>query len=243
MELYFSEQNEAWIIEWQRETNIARRNFIYENYLHPGFEIMSRFVIAKFQLWKSLGPIDDLVADTTSWLWMKLSKFNVDKGSAFSFFNRVAFNYLTQKGLKQKKHYSRHLFVDAVNDNIEGEGNSATDLLDKLANHDEIEKEREDQILYALEKADMFLDYLTSENVQTKLKGKGRVLMNEAFILIMRSYKSWKYVNYDITKTQLLQYTGLNESKVNIYVAELKQSLISVGKIRIFQPQKKEKEK
>jgi len=93
---YFSDSTQSWIIRFQKENDIKKRNRIYEKYIHNAFYELATNLITVYGF-KCSGEINDhFKHDCITFLFEAINKWDSQKGTkAFSYFNVVAKNWLT----------------------------------------------------------------------------------------------------------------------------------------------------
>jgi hypothetical protein len=92
--MYFTKDTEAAIIEYNAETDDAKRNQLYESRIKYAFEKLVENVFNTFKFtYFDISPLD-VQKETVSHLVSNIHKFDANKGKAFGYFSIVAKNYL-----------------------------------------------------------------------------------------------------------------------------------------------------
>jgi hypothetical protein len=92
--MYFNEDTEKAIIEYNKSTNDFERETIFRERIHPALDKLAENIINRFKFPYIEGTFEDIKGQVVSFLVLNLHKFTEDKGKAFSYFSVVAKNYL-----------------------------------------------------------------------------------------------------------------------------------------------------
>jgi hypothetical protein len=96
---YFGQEEEDWILKFNRCKDKKRRNRIYEKHIHAAFKELVNNLVNVYKM-GNIGRIDVIRHECMSHLFIKLcnGNFNGEAGSkAFSYFNVIARNFMFQK--------------------------------------------------------------------------------------------------------------------------------------------------
>jgi hypothetical protein len=110
--LYFNEQTQLSIIEYQGEDNQDTRHVIYVSGILPAFDKLVENLIFIHGFTKSFGAgsYESLKSDCVSFLYESIHKWDPARGTkAFSYFNVVAKNWLIIKTKQRQKLNRRHV--------------------------------------------------------------------------------------------------------------------------------------
>ena len=106
---YFTQDTEDAIIEYLAETDMKKRNIIYNDRIWYGFHKLIENIIHTFKFYYTeVDTILELQHEVTTFLLEKLHLYNQEKGKAYSYFGTIAKRYLilynnnNYKKLKQK---------------------------------------------------------------------------------------------------------------------------------------------
>ena len=102
--MYFTEDTQQAIIEFNNSDNQAERNRIYKDRIDYAFNKLAENIIHTFKFYYFDVPYIDVRNEVVAFLNEKIHKFNGDKGKAFSYFSIVAKNYLI---IKNNANYAR----------------------------------------------------------------------------------------------------------------------------------------
>ena len=92
--LYFTEDTERAIIEYNKSDSYSERNAIYNKEIHPAFEKLAENMIHTFKFYYFDVPYRDVKHNVVTFLIEKMPKYTEGKGKAFSYFSIVAKNWL-----------------------------------------------------------------------------------------------------------------------------------------------------
>ena len=106
--LYFTEDTERAIIEYNKSDSYSERNAIYNKEIHPAFEKLAENMIHTFKFYYFDVPSEDVKHEVVSFLYMNMHKFTEGKGKAFSYFSIVAKNYLILHNNNNYKRMKQH---------------------------------------------------------------------------------------------------------------------------------------
>ena len=102
--IYFTEDTEKAIIEYNKTNNAAIRNIIYKESIQYPFEKLAENILNTFKFSYFDVPKIDVQSEVVSTLIEKIHMFKEGKGKAFSYFSIVAKNHLI---LKNNSNYRR----------------------------------------------------------------------------------------------------------------------------------------
>jgi uncharacterized pyridoxamine 5'-phosphate oxidase family protein len=126
--VYFTQDTENAIIEYNKCEDPTERNIIYTRRIHPAFYKLAEIMIHRFKFYNFDVPHEDVKHEVVTFLHEKLCKYKEDSGKAFSYFSIVAKNYLIAENNKNYYQYkSKHGIevIDAernvINEKLRGE--------------------------------------------------------------------------------------------------------------------------
>jgi hypothetical protein len=115
--MYFTEETEKAIIEYNKTDDNFEREIIFRERIHPSIDKLAENVINRFKFPYIDGTFDDIKAQVVSFLVLNLHKFTEDKGKAFSYFSVIAKNYLILHNNNAYRDEIRSTYLsDAVGD-------------------------------------------------------------------------------------------------------------------------------
>tara|TARA_R100000315_G_scaffold61631_1_gene40589 strand:- start:2186 stop:2914 length:729 start_codon:yes stop_codon:yes gene_type:complete len=113
--LYFGEEVQDAIIEYNDSDNYGFRNKIYQNEIHPAFDKLAENIINTFKFSYFDYPFKDVKNEVVAFLVMNMHKYDHTKGAkAFSYFSVVAKNYLILNNNNNYKKLKSHDNIDVM---------------------------------------------------------------------------------------------------------------------------------
>lgn len=92
--VYFTQDTEKAIVEYNKSTDQDERDQIFRERIHAPIDKLAENIINRFKFPYIDGNFEDIKNQVVSFLVLNLHKFTEDKGKAFSYFSVVAKNYL-----------------------------------------------------------------------------------------------------------------------------------------------------
>jgi hypothetical protein len=92
--VYFTQDTERAIVEYNKSTDQDERDQIFRERIHAPIDKLAENIINRFKFPYIDGNFEDIKNQVVSFLVLNLHKFTEDKGKAFSYFSVVAKNYL-----------------------------------------------------------------------------------------------------------------------------------------------------
>ena len=113
--LYFDEEVQKAIIEYNGSDNYSFRNKIYGKKIHPAFDKLCENIINTFKFSYFDEPFEEVKNSVVSFLVMNIHKYDHTKGAkAFSYFSIVAKNYLILHNNNNYKKFKTHDKIDVL---------------------------------------------------------------------------------------------------------------------------------
>tara|TARA_R110002074_G_scaffold4142_1_gene21004 strand:- start:169 stop:921 length:753 start_codon:yes stop_codon:yes gene_type:complete len=113
--VYFGQEVQDAIVEYNTSTNDVERNKIYGTRIHAAFDKLSENIINTFKFTYFDMPFIDVKHEVVAFMIMNIHKYDHTKGSkAFSYFSVVAKNYLILHNNNNYKKLKSHDKVDAL---------------------------------------------------------------------------------------------------------------------------------
>ena len=109
--MYFTQETEDAIIEYNKSNDQRFKNKIYEDKIQYAFDKLAENVLNTFKFSYFDVPKEDVQLEVVSQLIEKIHMFKEGKGKAFSYFSIVAKNYLI---LNNNKNYKRYKKTDLL---------------------------------------------------------------------------------------------------------------------------------
>ena len=105
--LYFTQETEDAIVEYNKSNDQRFKNKIYEERIQYAFDKLAENVLNTFKFSYFDVPKEDVQLEVVSQLIEKIHMFKEGKGKAFSYFSIVAKNYLILNNNKNYKRYKK----------------------------------------------------------------------------------------------------------------------------------------
>ena len=226
MSIFFTDFNEAWIIEYNRldpKKDLEKREEIYTKYIHEPFRKIAHYVVARYQFNRTLGKREDLVQDTISYLWLKISMFNSEKGNAFSYFTKIALNYLV---LKSKRRQRDDLMFVSI-DEIDEASKAISDVSELISYSESVGDEEEDKELaqsVAKDKIDLLIEILHSDDIKKHFY-KSSIKLLYGLVVTLRMYKHIDDISREGVIAMMVAYTGVSEIIIGTFIRKVKNIL------------------
>ena len=113
--VYFTQETEDAINEYNRCEDPIERNIIYTKRIHPAFYKLSEIMIHRFKFYNFDVSHEDVKHEVVAFLHEKIGKFNGDSGfKAFSYFSIVAKNYLIAENNKNYYLYKKRHTLESI---------------------------------------------------------------------------------------------------------------------------------
>jgi hypothetical protein len=113
--VYFTQETEDAINEYNRCEDPIERNIIYTKRIHPAFYKLSEIMIHRFKFYNFDVSHEDVKHEVVAFLHEKIGKFDGDSGfKAFSYFSIVAKNYLIAENNKNYYLYKKRHTLESI---------------------------------------------------------------------------------------------------------------------------------
>jgi hypothetical protein len=113
--VYFTQETEDAINEYNRCEDPIERNIIYTKRIHPAFYKLSEIMIHRFKFYNFDVSHEDVKHEVVTFLHEKIGKFDGDSGfKAFSYFSIVAKNYLIAENNKNYYLYKKRHAIESI---------------------------------------------------------------------------------------------------------------------------------
>ena len=114
--VYFGQEVQSAIIEYNLSTSDGERNIIYRDRIHKAFDKLAENIINTFKFTYFDMPFEDVKHEVVAFCVMNIHKYDHTKGSkAFSYFSIVAKNYLILHNNANYKKYKSHSDISVLN--------------------------------------------------------------------------------------------------------------------------------
>ena len=113
--VYFGQEVQDAIIEYNSSENDSQRNEIYGTRIHAAFDKLAENIINTFKFTYFDYGFEDIKHEVVAFMVMNIHKYDHTKGSkAFSYFSVVAKNYLILHNNNNYKKYKTHDKMDVL---------------------------------------------------------------------------------------------------------------------------------
>jgi len=130
--MYFDENVQAAIIEYNGSEDYGFKNKLYQKEIHYAFDKLSENIINTFKFTYFDYPFEDVKAEVVSFLVMNMHKYDHTKGAkAFSYFSVVAKNYLILHNNNNYKKLKMHDNIDVVK-NLSSDASKSAELANEI---------------------------------------------------------------------------------------------------------------
>ena len=127
--IYFTEETEQAIIDYNNSTDDFEKNKIYKDKIKYPFEKLAENVLNTFKFSYFDVPKSDIQSEVVSTLIEKIHMFKEGKGKAFSYFSIVAKNYLILKNNGNYKRFKKTALISEMPENWNPENSFNDDVL------------------------------------------------------------------------------------------------------------------
>ena len=137
--VYFGQEVQDAVVEYNTSTNDIERNKIYGTRIHAAFDKLAENIINTFKFTYFDMPFVDVKHEVVAFMIMNIHKYDHTKGSkAFSYFSVVAKNYLILHNNNNYKKLKSHDEMDALDRQHKSSGFNESDyitLTDEIAEY------------------------------------------------------------------------------------------------------------
>ena len=158
--VYFGQEVQDAIIDYNSTSNHEERNVIYQNRIHKAFDKLAENIINTFKFTYFDYGFEDIKHEVVAFMVMNMHKYDHTKGSkAFSYFSVVAKNYLILHNNNNYKKLKSHDNMDALDRQSKSTGFKESDyttLTDEIVEYFDsnmntiFKKDRDLRIGYAI---------------------------------------------------------------------------------------------
>ena len=127
--VYFGQEVQDAIIEYNSSSDSGERNIIYGNRIHAAFDKLAENIINTFKFTYFDYGFEDIKHETVAFMVMNIHKYDHTKGSkAFSYFSVVAKNYLILHNNNNYKKLKTHDKMDVLDRHRGNDSNYESDF-------------------------------------------------------------------------------------------------------------------
>ena len=109
--MYFTQDTENYIVEYNSEENMDRRNFLYETHIKYAFEKLVENIFNTFKFVYFETSPAEIQKETVAHLVANINKFKAGKGKAFSYFSIIAKHYLIFHNNNNYKRFNQNVDI------------------------------------------------------------------------------------------------------------------------------------
>jgi len=177
--MYFTQDTEDAIVEYNNETNILKRNKIYKERIKYPIEKLAENVLNTFKFPYIDDTYKNKKEDLISHIVLNLDKYSQNKGKAFSYFSVTAKYYLIIRNESKYKHLKTTLSINS--DETDSEGYEIKHQLPDYNNEiREISDDKQEFIK-------LLIDYF-NKNLTKMFKRKRDMDIATCVLVLMESY-------------------------------------------------------
>ena len=128
--VYFGQEVQDAVVEYNSSDNANERNIIYGTRIHAAFDKLAENIINTFKFTYFNDPFVDVKHEVVAFMVMNMHKYDHTKGSkAFSYFSVVAKNYLILHNNNNYKKLKTHDGMDVLDRHRSNDSNSNSDII------------------------------------------------------------------------------------------------------------------
>ena len=218
--VYFTQETENAIIQYNLEEDPLTRELIYKNEIQKPLDKLAENVINRFKFPYIQGTFDEVKAQVVSFLVINLHKYTANKGKAFSYFSVIAKNYLiahNNNAWKEEKRTS--YFADKQDEQFS---------LDELLSSDSDAKELKADFSEFFRLAVQYWDF----NLTRMFKKKRDIEIANAVIELMRHVNSLENFNKKALYVMIREMTNYKTSHITKVTNKMR--AIMMGQLEEF---------
>ena len=214
--LYFDENTQQAIVDFQLEEAASEREKIYEIRILPSFEKLVENLILIYGFAKGGESFDVLKNDCVTFCYETLHKFDNSKGTkAFSYFNVVAKNWLVLNSRRTRRITHNHLSL-ANQDRF-----SARDK-DLIANY-QIARAPDELMISQEFRGEIMktLEYIRNK-VKSSGKSKNDIACAEAIVTVFEQVDQLDFLNKRAIFVYVRNISGLNSKQLSASMSSIR---------------------
>ena len=203
--MYFGQPVQDAIIRYNETNNPTIKNRIYREHIHAAFDKMAENLIHTFKFYYFDYPFEEVKHEVVSFMVMQMSKYQPDKGRAFSYFSIVGKNYLI---LNNNNNYKKMKIHDAL------------DVLDFKRNL-RSETVQDEASEFNREFVNQMLDYWEN-NITNIFRRQKDILVADAVLELFRKRENIENFNKKALYIMIREMTGSNTQHITRVVNQMK---------------------
>ena len=217
--MYFGKEAHAAIVEYQNAEDRETKHKIYKDTIKHSFEKLAENLIFIHNFSHSKDHFEILKADTVSFLYEILEKFDPSKGSkAFSYFNVCAKNFLIIQSKKRLKNKMRHVSIDD-----DGLSLNQKHQIERY----QVEPSPED---YLMQKESAGLQRELILKIKEKLSNKNEIACIDATLTLFENVNELDFLNKRALFVYLREISGLNAKQLSVAMSNIRKHYKEISK-------------
>jgi len=228
---YFTKQTEEAIIQYNKSTDFYEKNLLYNNYIKSAFFTLTEVLINDYNFYHVDDTVESAQNKTIIHLMEKLKNYNPQKGKAFSFFTKVAYNFLIGENQRNYNEMKKFIDIDTRNDLHDNEENDLEERIQFF----------EDFILYLEEN---LLDIFSIHKPEFKITSAliEIIKRREHLEPFLNNYnkKAIYLMIKEMTNVQSIQITRTVAKLKNIF-KQVQENYLTTGRIIYIKPPRKKR--
>lgn len=212
--VYFTQDTENAIVEYNKTTDPDEREIIFRERIHPAVDKLAENIINRFKFPYIDGSFDDVKNQVVSFLVLNLHKYTADKGKAFSYFSVVAKNYLSQNNSNS---YRDELRTTYIMDSSTEESTTLEETLITRPEVDSSHRDTSDFMQLLIKYWDFNLDRIFKKKRDREIANAVLELMKRANTIENFNKKALYVLIREMTNNKTVHITKvINKMKVHV---------------------------
>lgn len=212
--VYFTEDTERAIVEYNKLTDQEERETIFRERIHAPIDKLAENIINRFKFPYIDGNFEDIKNQVVSFLVLNLHKFTEDKGKAFSYFSVVAKNYLV---LHNNNSYRDELRSTYIVDSSTDESFLLEEVLTTKPEVESTQKDTSDFVELLIQYWDFNLDRIFKKKRDREIANAVVELMKRANTIENFNKKALYVLIREMTNNKTVHITKvINKMKVHV---------------------------
>ena len=203
--MYFGTPVQEAIIRYNDSSNPVIKNRIYQEHIHAAFNKMAENLIHTFKFYYFDYPFEEVKNEVVSFMVMQLTKYQPDKGRAFSYFSIVGKNYLI---LNNNNNYKKMKIHDKV---------EVLDYKRNFTSEESVEYVDE----FNTEFVRQMLDYWDN-NITNIFRRQKDILVADAVLELFRRRENIENFNKKALYIMIREMTGSNTQHITRVINQMK---------------------
>lgn len=212
--VYFTEDTERAIVQYNKSTDQDERETIFRERIHAPIDKLAENIINRFKFPYIDGNFEDIKNQVVSFLVLNLHKFTEDKGKAFSYFSVVAKNYLV---LHNNNSYKDELRSTNLTDSVNEESFLLEEVLTTKPEVESSHKDTSDFVELLIHYWDFNLDRIFKKKRDRDIANAVVELMKRANTIENFNKKALYVLIREMTNNKTVHITKvINKMKVHV---------------------------